>query len=315
MVAPEVTSYQTSVHQALGERRVAGRGGLVGLDGRQGEGELLGGQRDGADFDAVELAGDGFFRQELAHFGVGRDLGVVFAGDPEEREGLAPVALTREQPVAQLEVHGELALALGGEVRGDLLLGLGGGEAVERTGVHHRAVLRPRLLVDVDGFLGADDLDDRQLKFLGEFPVALVVRGHGHDGAGAVRDEDVVGGPDGDLRAVDRVDRVGAGEHAGLLLVGEVGTFEVGLVTDCGDVAFDRLLLGGGGELADERVLRGDDHVGRAVKGVRTRREDRQGVGVAVELEGDFGAFGLADPVLLEALGRIGPSRRGRGLR
>ena len=226
---------------------------------------------------------------------------------PDDRKRLAPVALAGEEPVAQLEVHGELALALGGEVGGDLLLGLAGGEAVERSGVHHRSVFGPRLLVDVHGFLGADDLDDGQLEFLGEFPVAFVVRRHGHDGAGAVGDEDVVSRPDGDLRAVDGVDGVGAGEHAGLLLGGEVGALEVGLIADRGDVAFDGVLLGGRGELADERMLGRDDHVGRAVKGVRTGREDGQRVGVAVELEGDFGALGLADPVLLEALRRIGP--------
>ena len=133
------------------------------------------------------------------------------------------------------------------------------------------------------------------------------MRRHGHDRSGTVGDEHVVGGPDGDLGAVDGVDGVGAGEHAGLLLVGEVGALEVGLVADRGDIAFESLLLGGGGELADERMLGGDDHVGRAVEGVRTGGEDGQRVGVALELEGDFGALGLADPVLLEALGGIGP--------
>ena len=133
------------------------------------------------------------------------------------------------------------------------------------------------------------------------------MRRHGHDRAGAVGDEHIVGGPDGDLGTVDGVDGVGAGEHAGLLLVGKVRTLEVGLVADRGDIAFDGLLLGRGGELADERMLGRDDHVGRAVKGVRAGGEDGQRVGMAVQLEGDFGAFGLADPVLLEALGGIGP--------
>ena len=291
----------------LRERRVAGGRGLVGFDLRQSERELLGGQRHGADFDAIELASDGLLREELAHFGVGRDLGVVFAGDPEEREGLAPVALTREEPVAQLEVYGELTLALGLEFSGNLLLGLSGGEAIESTRVHHRAVFGPRLLVDVDRFLGANDLDNRQLEFLGEFPVAFVVRRHGHDRTRSVGDEHVVGGPDRDLGAVDGVYGVGAGEHASLLLGREVGALEVGLVADRGDIAFDRILLGGGGEFADERVLGRDDHVGCAVKGVRTRREDGQRVGMAIQFEGDFGALGFADPVLLEALGGIGP--------
>ena len=134
-------------------------------------------------------------------------------------------------------------------------------------------------------------MDDRQLEFLGEFPVTFVVRRYGHDRTRSVGDEHVVGGPDGDLRTVDGVDGVGASEHAGLLLGREVGALEVGLVADRGDIAFDRILLGSGGKLADERVLRRDDHVGRAVKGVRTRREDGQRVGMAIQFEGDFGAL------------------------
>jgi hypothetical protein len=44
----------------------------------------------------------------------------------------------------------------------------------------------------------ADHLDDRQVELLRELPVALVVGGHGHDGAGAVGREHVVGDPDRD---------------------------------------------------------------------------------------------------------------------
>ena len=42
---------------------------------------------------------------------------------------------------------------------------------------------------------------------LGEFEVALVVRRHGHDGAGAVADQHVVGDPNRHRLAVDRIDR------------------------------------------------------------------------------------------------------------
>ena len=65
-----------------------------------------------------------------------------------------------------------------------------------------------------------DHLADRQAERLREREVALVVRRHGHDGAGAVVDQHVVGDPDLDPLVVDRVDDVAAGEHAGLGLVG-----------------------------------------------------------------------------------------------
>ena len=64
--------------------------------------------------------------------------------------------------------------------------------------------------------LGRDDAPDRQAVGRGEGEVALVVAGHGHDRAGAVVHQHVVGHPDRDLLAVDRVDDVAAGEDAGL---------------------------------------------------------------------------------------------------
>ena len=51
-----------------------------------------------------------------------------------------------------------------------------------------------------------DHGDDGQAVELREILVALVVGGHGHDGAGAVAHQHVIGDPDGHARAVDRVD-------------------------------------------------------------------------------------------------------------
>ena len=61
-----------------------------------------------------------------------------------------------------------------------------------------------------------DDLDDREIVVLGERVIALVVCRDGHDRAGAVGADDVVGDEDGDLVAVDRVDRERAERDAGL---------------------------------------------------------------------------------------------------
>ena len=66
---------------------------------------------------------------------------------------------------------------------------------------------------------GRDDLADRQVECLREVEVALVVRGHGHDRAGAVVHEDVVGDEHGDLLAVHRVGDGAPERHAGLLAV------------------------------------------------------------------------------------------------
>ena len=133
------------------------------------------------------------------------------------------------------------------------------------------------------------------------------MRRDGHDGTSAVGDENVVGSPDGNLGAIDRVKGVRAREHAGLFLIGEVGPLEVALIADGGHVGRDGGLLLGRGNLLKERMFRSDDHVGRTEKRIRTGREDGQRVRVAFEFKSDLSSFGLADPVLLEALGGIGP--------
>ncbi len=66
---------------------------------------------------------------------------------------------------------------------------------------------------------------------------------------------------------VDRVDRIGAGEDAGLRF-GEVGAVEVGLLTGVGDVGLDRRALLVGGDLGHQQVFGGKDAVGGAEKGV-----------------------------------------------
>ena len=74
-----------------------------------------------------------------------------------------------------------------------------------------------------------DDLDDRQAELLGELPVAVVVRRNGHDRAGAVAHQHVVGNEDRDFLAVDRIDCRNALQlDAGLVLV-QLGALEVGL--------------------------------------------------------------------------------------
>ena len=125
----------------------------------------------------------------------------------DDRDRAAPVALPREAPVAQPVRDGRRAAPLLREPVDDRALGLVGRQPVERARVDQPPVL-------------VDHLDDRQLERLGELAVALVVRRHGHDRAGAVVHQHVVGDPDRQPLAVDRVGHVVAGEDAGLRLLG-----------------------------------------------------------------------------------------------
>ena len=65
-----------------------------------------------------------------------------------------------------------------------------------------------------DLIVALDHRDDRQAELAGELEVAVVVRGHGHDGAGAVAHHHVVGDPFIDLKqktlSLDRLDKMTA---------------------------------------------------------------------------------------------------------
>ena len=128
---------------------------------------------------------------------------------------------------------------------------------------------------------------------------------HAHDGAGAVVDEDVVGKPDRDLLAVQRVDRIAAGEDAGLFLV--LHAVDVGLDGSVVDVLLHRRLGLGRRQGAGKGMLRGKDHEGRAVQGVGSGGVDRDLLIAAVHREIHLCAVGLADPVGLHLLDLLGP--------
>ena len=241
-------------------------------------------------------------------FGVhGADLAV---GAVQDGEGLAPVALAAEQPVAQAVVGGGLAQALVVEPGGDGGLGVGDIEAVEADvvvgAVDQGAAAGEGLGLDVVVGGALHDFGDVEVEGFGEGVVARVVRGHGHDGAGAVAHHHVVGDPHGDGLAVDGVDGVGAGEDAGFFfaVVAAVDArFFGGLLA----VGVDGRALVGGGEVFDQRVLGGEHHVGGAEERVGAGGEDAD-VQVRVwNWEVHPGPGAAADPVALQQLDRFGP--------
>jgi hypothetical protein len=125
----------------------------------------------------------------------------------EHRDRRTPVALTRDQPVAETEVDRRLAATQRLEACGKLRARLGRREAGEVAARDQHAV----------GAAGRRDHgDDRQVVFLREIVVALVVRGDAHHGARAVFGQHVVRHPDRHARARERIDRIRAGRHAGL---------------------------------------------------------------------------------------------------
>ena len=103
----------------------------------------------------------------------------------------------------------------------------------------HRHHVGEGSLVEVGGGVALDDLDDGQAKLFGELPVAGIVGRHGHDGAGAVGSQNVVGDEDGDLLVVDGVDAPDAFQlNAGLFLV-QLAALEVALAGSLGLISLD----------------------------------------------------------------------------
>ena len=160
------------------------------------------------------------------------------------REGLAPVALPREQPIAQLVLDLLLAVAVGDEPAYRRL---------NRVILAHPVKIQPRVVGGINmrripreclrGHVRIQHRGNGQGEDLGELVVALVVSGNRHDRAGAVAGEHVIGDEHRHLLAVDRVGGVGAEEHARLFLV--LLAFHVALRGDRPLVGGDG--LGGGG--------------------------------------------------------------------
>ena len=192
----------------------------------------------------------------------------------DDRDRRAPHALARDQPVAQAVGDGAFAVALLLRVLdrrfdGDLV-----GRAVERAGVDHHAAVRERgrqfAAVPVRVL---EHGHDRQAELLREVEVALVVAGHAHDGAGAVRREHVVGDPDWHFLAVELVGDVCAGEDARLLALGRHAV-DLGLLAGGLDVRAHGVALLRRRDLLDERMLRREHEERHAEDRVRPRRED-----------------------------------------
>ena len=239
-----------------------------------------------------------FHRQVAVAHGPG------FVVHEDDREGFPPVPLPGKQPVAKLVVDLALAEVLIFQPVDHLRLGVGYIEAIEKAAVDRGTVAQVSLAFEVRRRLHGTH--DRQSVGLGEFPVPLVLGGHCHDGAGAVGGEHVVGHPDGNLLAGRRIDRVAAGEDAGLLLL-KIRALELALGGGGRAIVFHLLALLVGGDGIHQRMFGRQHHVGGAEQRVRTRGENTDAARAVGQRKLQFYAFAAADPVALHFLGAVRP--------
>ena len=128
--------------------------------------------------------------------------------------------------------------------------------------------------VEIPG-LGLDDDPDLEVVGPGELEVALVVAGNRHDRPRAVVGQHVVGGPHGDVLAVDRVDRHRGQRHA-LAHPIRRHPLHLGLPPHLLQEARERLLeLGPGDQLGAEGVLGSENEERGAPQRVGSRGEHR----------------------------------------
>ena len=162
----------------------------------------------------------------------------------QDGKRFAPKVLAAEQPIAQFVVDRFASLSALGQIGDDVFFHVGGRLAVVGAAVDGRALFgedggagqdfSPQSWVDARARI--DDGQEFESELPGELGVARVVGRHGHDRAGAVAGQDVIGHPDWNRPIIDRVGGKRAGEDAGLFF-GQFGPIEIAFARPLGNTA------------------------------------------------------------------------------
>ena len=234
-------------------------------------------------------------RQVFVRHGYGAAL---FAEDNRHRR--PPVTLAGNPPVAQAKLYGCLTDVLGLQMLAHFLLGFVALETVKRTGLGHRPKLGHGFLQIVGIRIAVrrqDDHADGQVVFSGKLEIAVIVCGHGHDGAGAVIHQHEVGRPYGYRFSVQGIDGICSGKDSEFFAA-LAGAGDLVLTFNFFDERINFFFLfRSARERMGQRMFRCKDHEGCAVQRVRARCEHFDGFIRVFDLKVDFGACAFADPV------------------
>src|SRR5947208_6219328 len=236
----------------------------------------------------------------------------AIGGTVDDRKWRAPVALTADQPVAQAIRDHELANALFLQVPDDFVNSLVSRRTIEWARIDHDAQVLFGLCpcIGIAGLLihRANDLAYRYAELARKLEVALVMSWDTHDGPGAVAHQHIVGNPDRNLFAVDRIGDVAPGKDTGLLLF-RAHALDLGHMSCLVYVGIDLGLVFRRGDLLDPWMFRGQYKECHAVDCVRPRGEDRDLFTLAIDLreEANLSPFAAPDPVALHGHGLFRP--------
>ena len=134
----------------------------------------------------------------------------------------------------------------------------------------------------------------------------LILPGYGHDGAGTVTGEHIVGHPDGNLLARRRIDGEPAGEDPGFFLL-QIGALPFALPERRRPIGFHLRPPVCPGDGVHQRVFGREHQVGGAERGVRARGEHADRPLAPDEREYHLGTLAAADPVALHLLRALRP--------
>ena len=228
-----------------------------------------------------------------------------------DRNRSSPIALTRNQPIAQTEVNCPLAAVMGLQPFGNGLFSLLNRKAVELSRVHKNAFARigfcSIFIVIFTGRVG-DDIVNGNIVLFAEFKVPLIVTGNAHNGTCPVIGENIVGNPDGNLFTVQGIDCIGTGKHACLFSFIR-RTFHIALIFHERNVflqlSFIFLTLN---DSLHKPVFRSQNHKGRTENRIDTRREHIQFFTDFGNIETKLSTFTATDPVFLHSLNTFRPT-------
>ena len=250
--------------------------------------------------------------------------------------GVAPITLTANKPIAQAELnfapatthglkvghHSGLAFGMLAAAQAGVLArlhqnALGCHSGIPINAGHHaiRLILEPLVQRII---LGADDGDNGQVVLACELKVTLVAARNRHNGARAVIGHHVIGNPNGQLFAVDGVFHVATGKRAVLLVVA-LRTLDRCHFLGCFHQIHDGLFVFRARYQVFQALILGRQHEeARTAQRIGTRGEHGNQIVVGglggyiaifvAQREHNLGTFRAANPVRLLLLYALGPT-------
>ena len=190
------------------------------------------------------------------------------------RNRLSPISLTGEYPVTQLIIYLAVTNTLLCQEIFYLFLGFFNTQSCQETGIDHLTGchIGKGCLINIHrAFLPLYNLNHRKTKFLGKFPVTVIMGRYRHNGTGSVCHQYIIGNPDRNFRIINRINGCQPAEnHTGFIL-SKLCTLKIRLfgshIPVCHNlIPVGNLIL----VFINDRMLRRNYHVSSTKQGIRS---------------------------------------------